>query len=62
MSVIVRITRAGLPTATECGGMSLVTTAPAPMTQPSPMVTPPNTVTLPPNQQFEPMTIGLPYS
>ena len=35
--------------------MSLVTTAPAPITQPSPMVTPPSTVTLPPNQQFEPL-------
>ena len=35
---------------------------PAPITQPSPIVTPPTTVTLPPNQQFDPITIGLPYS
>ncbi len=34
------MTRAGLPTASECGGISLVTTEPAPIVQPSPMVTP----------------------
>ena len=39
-SVIVLITFAGVPAANELGGMSLVTTLPAPITQLSPIVTP----------------------
>ena len=39
MSVISRIGWAGLPTATVCGGISRVTTEPAPITQPSSIVT-----------------------
>ncbi|PWY88873.1 hypothetical protein BO94DRAFT_53924 [Aspergillus sclerotioniger CBS 115572] len=55
-------TRQGLPTATEKGGMSLVTTDPAPMVDPSPMVTPGKMTTLPPIQQSLPMRTGWPNS
>ena len=43
---------------TECEGMSLTTTDPAPITTSSPMVTPGPTTTLPPNQTSLPMVIG----
>ena len=56
--VISRITWHGLPTATECEGMSLTTTDPAPITTSSPMVTSGPTTTLPPNQTSLPMVIG----
>ncbi|KAK4138399.1 hypothetical protein BT67DRAFT_370290, partial [Trichocladium antarcticum] len=55
-------TLAGVPRATLHGGMSLVTTAPAPIAQPSPMVTPGKTTTWPPIQQSSPMVMGLAYS
>ena len=48
----------GLPTAKLLGGISLVTTLPAPMTLPSPIVTPGITDTCPPNQVLLPTTIG----
>lgn len=47
-----RITRHGFPAARLYGGMSLVTTLPAPITHPSPMVTPPQTTTLDASQQL----------
>ena len=47
--VIGRMTRQGLPAAKERGGMSLVTTLTAPITEPSPIVTPGQTTTLAPN-------------
>ncbi|KAI8949565.1 hypothetical protein F4801DRAFT_394951 [Xylaria longipes] len=56
------MTLAGFPAATMKGGMSLVTTLPAPIVQPRPMVTPARTVTFPPNQQSSPMVIGAPSS
>ena len=62
VSVISRTTRHGTPTASEFGGMSLVTTLPAPITQPSPIVTPPHMVTFPAIQQLLPIVIGLAYS
>ena len=62
VSVICRITRQGLPTASEFGGISRVTTLPAPITQPSPIVTPPQTVTFPASQQLFPILIGFAYS
>ena len=40
------------------GGMSLVTTDPAPMMAPSPICTPGTTVTLEPIQTFFPVTMG----
>ena len=57
-SVISRITRQGTPAAKLLGGMSRVTTLPAPITQLSPMVTPGQTVTDAPNQQLLPMWTG----
>ncbi len=42
---ILRTTLQGFPTAKLCGGISLVTTLPAPITLPSPIVTPGNTAT-----------------
>ena len=54
-----RMTRAGLPTASECAGIFLVTTEPAPIVQPSPMVTPGQITVLPPIQQSSPMVTGL---
>lgn len=59
LCVISRITRAGTPAAKVLAGMSLVTTLPAPMTQPRPMVTPGHTTTFAPNQQSLPMATGL---
>ncbi|KAI0552979.1 hypothetical protein F4679DRAFT_31919 [Xylaria curta] len=56
------MTLAGFPTATMKGGMSLVTTLPAPIVQPRPMVTPAKTITFPPSQQSSPMIIGAPSS
>ena len=50
-SVMGRMTLHGQPAAKDIGGMSRVTTAPAPMTQPSPIVTPGQMTTLAPNQQ-----------
>ena len=44
------------------GGISLVTTLPAPMTHPSPMVTPPHTTTLDASQQLSFIVIGFAYS
>jgi len=52
-------TRAGLPTATDRGGTSLVTTEPAPIVEPSPMVTPGRMIAPPPIQQSAPMTMAL---
>lgn len=60
--MILRTALAGTPNTKEFAGMSWVTTAPAPITQPSPMVTPPQTVTLLANQQLLPMVIGAPNS
>ena len=51
-----RMTRAGTPPATAPAGTSRVTTAPAPMTQPSPRVTPAVITVLVPIQQSGPMT------
>ena len=51
-SVMGRITRHGTPAANTPGGISRVTTLPAPMTLPSPTVTPPQMVTLPLIQQL----------
>jgi hypothetical protein len=53
-----RTTLAGLPTATEYGGTSRVTTEPAPITAPSPIVTPFKILTLNPTQALFPMTTG----
>lgn len=49
---------AGLPTAMQYAGTSLVMTALAPMTAPSPMVTPARMVALSPIQTLSPMTTG----
>jgi hypothetical protein len=46
----VLITRAGLPTATELGGMLFVTTLPAPTTLFSPIVIPGRTIAFAPIQ------------
>lgn len=46
------MTRHGFPTAKLYGGISFVTTLPAPITHPSPMVTPPQTTTLDASQQL----------
>lgn len=51
-------TCAGEPTATHRAGMSVVTTAPAPITAPSPMVTPGRMVTLPPIHTSSQMVTG----
>ena len=59
---ILFITRHGLPTATEKGGMSFVTTDPAPIVQPSPIVIPGRMMTIPPIQQSFPMKTGWPNS
>lgn len=48
----------GFPTAKLLGGISFVTTLPAPITLPSPIVTPGNTTTLPPNHVLLPTLIG----
>ena len=61
-SLSVRITLQGFPAARLCGGMSLVTTLPAPITEPSLMVTPPPTTTLDASQQLSSITIGFAYS
>ena len=61
-SLILLITRHGLPAAKCPAGISRVTTLPAPITQPSPSVTPPHTVTFPASQQLLPMLIGFAYS
>src|SRR5579863_2836776 len=53
-SLLPRITRAGLPTATESAGTGLVTTEPAPMVVPLP--TPAITIEPAPIQQSAPMT------
>ena len=52
------MTRQGLPAATTPAGISLVTTLPAPMMQPSPMVTPISTVTFAPSHTLSPMVMG----
>lgn len=52
----------GFPTAKLCGGISLVTTLPAPITLPSPIVTPGSTATCPPNQVLLPILIGPAFS
>ena len=44
------------------GGISFVTTLPAPITHPSPMVTPPQTTTLDASQQLSFIVIGFAYS
>ena len=56
-SVMGRTTLHGTPAANTFGGMSRVTTLPAPITLPSPIVTPPQIVTLPEIQQLSPMVI-----
>ena len=48
----------GLPTATTLGGIDLVTTLPAPITELSPIVTPGRTTTFPPNHTLLPTVIG----
>lgn len=57
-----RIVRAGTPATMVFAGMSLLTTAPAAMTQLSPMVTPGRTMAPAPNQQLAPMMMGRPRS
>ena len=47
---------AGFPTTTEYGGTSFVTTALAPITEPSPILTPGRIVALSPIQTFSPIT------
>ena len=56
--MIVRSTRAGAPAAIEYGGMSVVTTELAPITQRSPIVTPLVTTTLAPHQTLSPIRVG----
>src|SRR6185295_10296564 len=51
-------TRAGMPTATLRSGMSVVTTAPAPITQWLPIVTPISTTALAPMNVQSPMRTG----
>ncbi len=58
-SLIVRTTRAGLPTATTSAGRSRVTTAPEPTTVLAPMVTPGRTIAPPPSHTLSPMVMGL---
>src|SRR5690606_41356818 len=53
-----RSTRHGFPTATTPGGMSEVTTEPAPMMLSSPLVTPGVIVTEPPIHTLLPITTG----
>ena len=52
----------GLPKATTFGGISFVTTDPAPMTDLFPIVTPGRIVTFPPIQTSEPMVMGFALS
>ena len=52
----------GFPTATECDGISLFTTLPAPITTSSPIVTPGSIQTLPPIHTLLPIFIDFPYS
>ena len=59
---IARTTRQGLPTATECLGIFLVTVLPAPMIEPSPIVTPGITETLAPIHTFFSIVIGSAFS
>lgn len=54
---IVRITRAGLPTATTFAGSSRLTTAPAPTTVFSPIVTPAETIAPLPSHPLSPIVI-----
>lgn len=61
-ALTVLTTLAGDPTATENGGISLVTTAPAPIVHPFPMVTPARRTTFPPIQQSFPIVTGWAYS
>ncbi len=57
-SVISRMMWHGLPAASVCGGMSFVTTLPAPITAPSPIFTPGNTVTPAAIHTSLPMVMG----
>ncbi|KAL4766821.1 hypothetical protein BDW60DRAFT_221030 [Aspergillus nidulans var. acristatus] len=59
---MVFMTLQGLPTATENGGISFVTTLPAPIVQPSPILTPGRITTFPPIQQSSPINTGWPNS
>ncbi|KAL4736790.1 hypothetical protein BDV11DRAFT_207321 [Aspergillus similis] len=59
---MVFMTLQGLPTATENGGISFVTTLPAPIVHPSPILTPGRITTFPPIQQSSPMNTGWPNS
>lgn len=56
--MISRITRHGLPAASELSGISFVTTLPAPITEPLPIDTPGSIITPPPIQQPLPIVIG----
>ena len=53
-----RLTRAGLPAASEFGGMSFATTAPAAITHPEPIFTPGRSTAEPPIQQSPPISTG----
>ena len=55
---MVLITFAGAPAATENGGMSVVTTELAPITQRSPTVTPLVITTCAPHQTLSPIRVG----
>src|SRR5436309_12067143 len=55
---IVLITLAGAPAAIEWGGMSVVTTELAPITERSPIVTPLVTTTPTPHQTLSPIWVG----
>ena len=57
LSVISRITRHGFPAARQLSGISLVTTLPAPITQPFPMVIPPVMVTFAAIRQLFPIVL-----
>lgn len=56
------ITLQGTPTATHPGGISLLTTLPAPMVTLSPIVTPGSTVTPAPIHTLLPIVMGRAYS
>ena len=53
-----RRTRQGFPAATTPGGMSRVTTLPAPIVVPAPIVTPGQTIAPPPSYTSAPMLTG----
>ena len=59
--MILRITLHGLPTANELGGIDLLTTLPAPITEFLPIVTPGKIITPPPIQTLSSIVTGKAY-